>query len=135
MSEAIVTAIRIVSFVVILIIMAVMANTMAMSARERLSEYATLKALGFSPRFLALLIFGESLLIALMGAVLGVALLFPAASAFSAKIGTLFPVFKIAPQTILLQLAAAIAVGLVAAVVPALRSMRVNIVDGLRSIG
>jgi putative ABC transport system permease protein len=135
MSEAIVTAIRIVSFVVILIIMAVMANTMAMSARERLSEHATLKALGFSPRFLALLIFGESLLIALMGAVLGVALLFPAASAFSAKIGTLFPVFKIAPQTILLQLAAAIAVGLVAAVVPALRSMRVNIVDGLRSIG
>ena len=47
MTEAIVVAIRIVSFVVIVIIMAVMANTMAMAARERLSEYATLKALGF----------------------------------------------------------------------------------------
>ncbi|MDB5866205.1 MAG: ABC-type transporter, permease component, partial [Betaproteobacteria bacterium] len=44
-TEAIVIAIRIVSFVVIFIILAVMANTMAMTARERLGEYATLKAL------------------------------------------------------------------------------------------
>ena len=52
-TEAIVIAIRIVSFVVIFIILAVMANTMAMTARERLSEYATLKALGFGPGFVA----------------------------------------------------------------------------------
>jgi putative ABC transport system permease protein len=135
MSEAIVVAIRTVSFVVILIIMAVMANTMAMSARERLSEYAILKALGFGPGFLAILIFGESLLIALVGAALGIVLLFPAAHAFSAKMGTLFPVFEIAPQTIVLQLTAALAVGIVAAIIPTLHSTRVNIVDGLRSIG
>src|SRR5690606_1011774 len=49
MTEAIVVAIRIVSFLVIFIIMAVMANTMAMTARERMAEYATLKALGFGP--------------------------------------------------------------------------------------
>ncbi len=134
MSEAIVVAIRVVSFVVIVIIMAVMANTMAMSARERLAEYATLKALGFGPGFLALLIFGESLLIALAGAGLGIALLFPVAHAFSAKMGTLFPVFEIAPQTLLLQFLAALAVGIVAAIAPTLRSIRVNIVDGLRSI-
>src|SRR5690349_22606745 len=41
----------IVSFVVIVIIFAVVANTMAMTARERTAEYATLKALGFSPGF------------------------------------------------------------------------------------
>lgn len=135
MSEAIVVAIRVVSFVVIVIIMAVMANTMAMSARERLAEYATLKALGFGPGFLALLIFGESLLIALAGAAIGIVLLFPVARAFSAKMGTLFPVFEIAPQTLLLQALAALTVGIVAAIAPTLRSMRVNIVDGLRSIG
>jgi hypothetical protein len=50
MTEAILLAIQAVSFVVIVIIMAVMANTMAMTARERGSEYATLKALGFFPR-------------------------------------------------------------------------------------
>ena len=49
MTELILVAIQAVSFVVILIIMAVMANTIAMTARERTSEYATLKALGFSP--------------------------------------------------------------------------------------
>ena len=52
-TEAIVIAIRIVSFVVIFIILAVMANTMAMTARERLREYATLKALGFGPGYVA----------------------------------------------------------------------------------
>ena len=42
MSEAILLAVRAVSFIIILIIMAVMANTMTMTARERLAEYATL---------------------------------------------------------------------------------------------
>ncbi|MEN3297345.1 MAG: putative transport system permease protein [Burkholderiales bacterium] len=135
MSQAIVTAIRVVSFVVILIIMAVMANTMAMSARERMSEYATLKALGFGPGFLALLIFGESLLISLVGAGLGIALLFPATAAFSTKIGTLFPVVEIARQTMALQFGAAIAIGIIAAILPAVRAAQVRIVDGLRRIG
>lgn len=135
MSDAIVAAIRLVSFVVILIIMAVMANTMAMSARERLSEYATLKALGFGPGFLARLIFGESLLLALAGAGLGIALLYPVAAAFAARMGAIFPVFEVAPATLLMQGLAALAVGMVAAIAPTLRAARVNIVDGLRSVG
>jgi putative ABC transport system permease protein len=134
MSSAIVAAIRLVSFVVILIIMAVMANTMAMSARERLAEYATLKALGFGPGFLASLIVGESLLLSLAGAGIGMALLFPAAAGFAARTGTLFPVFEVAPATLVLQLLAALAVGLVAAIAPTLRAARVNIVQGLRSV-
>jgi putative ABC transport system permease protein len=135
MTEAIVVAIQVVSFVVIVIIMAVMANTMAMTARERLAEYATLKALGFGPLWVARLIFGESLAIALAGGALGVALTFPAAERFAQEMGTLFPVFNVDSGTVLMQLAAALAVGLVAAVVPALRAGRVNIVEGLRSIG
>jgi putative ABC transport system permease protein len=135
MSEAIVVAIRAVSFVVIVIILAVMANTMAMSARERLAEYATLKVLGFGPGFLALLIVGESLLLALVGAVIGMALLFPVAHGFAEKMGTLFPTFVIAPQTLLLQALCAIAVGLLAAIIPTVRSARVKIVEGLASIG
>lgn len=135
MSEAIVVAVRVVSYVVILIIMAVMANTMAMSARERLAEYATLKALGFGPLFLAALIFGESVLLALAGAALGMALLFPAAALFLEQMGTLFPVFEVAPETLLLQLLCALTVGVVAAIAPTLRATRVNIVEGLRSIG
>ncbi len=135
MSEAIVVAIRVVSFVVLLIIAAVMANTMAMSARERLSEYATLKVLGFGPGFLATLIVGESILLAACGAAIGIALLYPASAAFAAQMGTLFPVFEVAPQTVLMQAGAALAIGLVAAIAPTVRAARVNIVEGLRSIG
>jgi putative ABC transport system permease protein len=46
MSEAILLAVEAVSIIIVVIIMAVMANTMTMTARERLSEKATLKALG-----------------------------------------------------------------------------------------
>ncbi len=135
MTEAIVLAIRIVSFLVIFIILAVMANTMAMTARERIGEYATLKALGFGPRFLAGLIYGESLAIALTGAGIGILLTFPVADEFSKQVGTLFPVFGVSLETIYMQAAAAIAVGITAAALPAFRAARVPIVEGLRSIG
>jgi putative ABC transport system permease protein len=135
MTEAIVVAIRIVSFLVIFIILAVMANTMAMTARERIAEYATLKALGFGPGFLAALIAGESMAIALAGGTLGIALTFPVAHEFGRAMGTLFPVFEVSHGTVLLQIAAIVAVGAAAAVMPGLRAARVRIVDGLRSVG
>jgi putative ABC transport system permease protein len=135
MSEAIVAAIRVVSFVVIVIIMAVMANTMAMSARERLAEYATLKVLGFGPGYLVALIVGEALLLALAGAAGGIALLFPLAGAIAASLGTMFPVFQVAPATLAMQAGAALLVGLVSGAVPAIRAARMRILDGLRSIG
>jgi putative ABC transport system permease protein len=49
--------------------------------------------------------------------------------------GSLFPVFHVGGRTLALQLACALATGLVAALFPAWRAARVNIVDGLRSIG
>jgi putative ABC transport system permease protein len=135
MTEAIVVAIRIVSFVVIAIILAVMANTMSMTARERIREYATLKALGFGPFFLAALICGESLAIALSGALIGILLTFPVADRFSKEVGTLFPVFEVSAETIYMQIAAAVTVGLAAAILPAIRAARVPIVAGLRNVG
>jgi putative ABC transport system permease protein len=133
MSDQIIAAIRIVSYVVILIILAVMANTMAMSARERTSEYATLKAIGFGPSFLALLILAESLLICALGGALGMALTLPAA-AFFKTVAAIFPIFAVSGGTLLAQAACALAVALTAAVVPAARAARVRIVDGLRAI-
>ena len=134
-TEAIVIAIRLVSYVVIFIMLAVMANTMAMTARERMSEYATLKALGFGPWYVARLIFGESLGIAIVGCAIGVGLTFPVGDWFSKKMGTLFPIFEVSAETVLLQVACAFAVGAIAAAIPAQREARVRIVDGLRAIG
>lgn len=134
MSETILVAIQAVSFIVVIIIMAVMANTMTMTARERLSEYATLKALGFSPGFVVKLLFGESLLIALIGGALGVAATFPLAKAFVGVTGTLFPVFNISHTTLLLQMLASLGVGAIAAIWPAWRMSRIDIVQGLRHV-
>lgn len=134
-TEAILIAVRIVSFLVIFIILAVMANTMAMTARERRGEYATLKALGFGGGFLAALIFGESLAIAGIGSLVGVALTFPVAEWFASEMGTLFPVFEVSRETVMLQAACALVVGTAAALFPARRAIRVRIVDGLRAIG
>lgn len=135
MTETIVVAIRIVSFVVIFIIMAVVANTMAMTARERLSEYATLKVLGFSPGFVAALIFAESMALSLLGCLLAIALTFPVAHAFGAATAKLFAVFKVSGLTVLMQLCCALVVGIAAGIAPGLRAANVKIVDGLRSIG
>jgi putative ABC transport system permease protein len=135
-SEAIVVAIRIVSFVVIFIIMAVVANTMAMTARERIAEYATLKALGFSPGYVAALIFGEAMVLAFIGAGIGILLTFPLAKGFAASpAGAAFASFAVSEATVWMQVAAALVVGTIAAIVPGWRSARVKIVDGLRHVG
>ncbi|MCU6433825.1 FtsX-like permease family protein [Undibacterium sp. Jales W-56] len=135
MSEAILVAINAVSIVIVIIIMAVMANTMMMTARERLAEYATLKALGFSPGFVVKLLFGESLVIALIGGAAGLFVTLPIANAFAKAVGTLFPVFVVSQTTMLLQLAASIVVGVAAAAWPAWKMSRIDIVNGLRHVG
>ncbi|MGA2467391.1 MAG: FtsX-like permease family protein [Thermodesulfobacteriota bacterium] len=135
MSGAIVTAIQIVSFVVIFIMMAVVANTMAMTTRERIGEYAILKTLGFGGGSIAILIFGESLVITIIGCLLGVAATFPATKIISSELGAYFPIFNIGRETLLLNLVAALTIAFVAAIIPTRRAIKISIADGLRRIG
>jgi len=135
MTEAIVTAIQIVSYVVIVIIMVVAANTMAMTARERISEYATMKTLGFGAWHIAGAVFGESVAIAMIGGLLGIGLSFPAGGWIEQELQQFFPAFSISGKTIYLDLLAAFSVGAVAAVFPTWRGATINIADGLRRIG
>ena len=134
MTEAIIVAIRLVSYVVIVIIMVVAANTMAMTARERIAEYATMKTLGFGGWHVAGVVFGESLVIAMTGGVLGVVLSFPAAAWIGRKLGQFIPVFHIANETLALDLLAAFIVGAVAGIFPTWRGATIRIADGLRRI-
>jgi putative ABC transport system permease protein len=135
MTSSILWAIRVVSWVVIGVILLVLANTMAMNARERLGEYAVLKTLGFRPLQLAGLIVGESLLLALVGGVLGLLLSFPVIGLFPKDVEQYFPGLYISRPTILTGLATAMAVGLFAALVPAWRAARVGIAESLRRVG
>lgn len=134
-TEAILISIRVVSFVVIFIILAVMANTMAMTARERLREYAMLKAIGFSPGYVARLILAESVIIALIGGAIAIALTPPVATRLAELSATLFPSLIVSVGTVILQVLAALVVGVLAAVLPMRRAARVSIVDGLRALG
>ncbi|MCM8594587.1 ABC transporter permease [Accumulibacter sp.] len=134
MSEAILVAIEAVSLIIIVIIMAVMANTMAMTARERLAEYATLRVLGFTPAFVSRLLIAESLLIAIAGGLAGVAATFPLAALVGRATGTLFAVFQVSHLTVGLQLLAALVIGGVASAWPAWRISRLDIVSGLRQV-
>jgi len=135
MTQTILMAIQVVSWVVIGVILVVLANTMAMSARERLAEYAVLKTMGFRPRHLASLILGESLMLALAGATLGSVLAFPAAYFFRQALGQYFRTFHLTPDTLGLALMVSLGVGVLAALLPAWRAGRVNIAAGLRRVG
>ena len=135
MTEAIMVAIQIVSYVVIVIIMVVTANTMAMTARERISEYATLKTLGFGATHIGAIVFGESMFISLFGGVLGALLTFPAAHWIETELSQFFPYFSVSPTTIGLDLLTACAIGAVAGLFPTWRGATIRIADGLRRIG
>jgi putative ABC transport system permease protein len=133
---AILTAMNLISFVIIGIIMLVLGNTMIMAARERRREYAVFKTLGFSAYHLTGLIAGESLAIAGTGSLIGILLSFPATDAFAVMMPKgWFPIFNLEVSTLLLAGLAAISVGAAAAVFPLQRALRTTIVDGLRQIG
>lgn len=135
MSSAIITSLQVISVVIVGIILLVLANTIVMAVRERTREYAVLKTLGFSARHLITLIFGESLLIALCGGLLGLALTYPMVAGFGKALPTFFPIINVAPLTIGLALGAALVAGAVAAFFPATRVIRTPIVAGLRTVG
>jgi len=112
------------------------AITMSMSARERVTEIAVLKAIGFERRLVMTLMLTEFTLLTLVGGAIGV---FGAKLAYlilpMAKMTQGFLVgFTIFPTTMLISLAASLLVGLIAGGWPALNATRMSVVDGLRRV-
>ena len=134
MSDALIWVIQIVSGVIIVIILAVVANTMAMTTRERIGEYAIYKTLGFGALYVWGLIWGEALVITLSGGLLGMALTYPVAGIFSNAVGTVFPVFNVDITTIYMDFGVALTVGTLATILPARHACKISIVDGLRRV-
>lgn len=108
------------------------ANTMSQSLRERIPELAVLKTVGFSDARTSLLVVGESVLLCVLGALLGVglgALLLPAASVATQQF--MGPV-SMSLDIFLQSVAFAVVLGLVVGALPALTAQRLRIVDALR---
>jgi len=135
MSGAIITGIRLVSILIIVVVLLVLANTMAMSARERMNEYAVLKTLGFGKGHITGLIGGESLLLAGLGTAVGVVLLFPMAGGLATALSDFFPVIYVQPWTVVWATVIGAGVGVIAAFYPTWRVLSATIVDGLRQVG
>ena len=112
-------------------------NTMAMASRERTTEVAVLRTLGFTrSRVLAVVLF-ESLAVGTLGAVLGMALS-PAVTnligAALASQGLPLPEFRPSARTLGLVIGIGVSLGLAAGLVPAIQAMNMKIVDGLRRV-
>ncbi|MBV6415736.1 MAG: hypothetical protein CMLOHMNK_00252 [Steroidobacteraceae bacterium] len=106
-------------------------NTMAQAVRERIPELATLKTLGFTDRSVLGLVFFESVLLVVIGGVLGLALSSTLIPAVSAASGGMLELPPIGVRTWLIGFALMLAVGAIVGVLPALRAMRLRIVDAL----
>jgi putative ABC transport system permease protein len=135
--KAVVTGI---STAIALVILLISANTMAMAARERVTEIAVLRTLGFGKPLVLTLILAESLLLSATGAFVGLALFrlaFPVLKEglLNSPMAGFAAGMQLFPEVLLAGIGITLFVGLVAGIVPAIRSAQRSIPDGLRQVG
>lgn len=114
-------------------ILLVAANTMMMAARERTTEYAVLKALGYGEKLIFGLVLAEAAIVTLVGGVLGILgarLFFDA----TRPLERFLPGFSVSWPTIATGVLIALAIGILAGLVPALQSARLSVVQALRRV-
>jgi putative ABC transport system permease protein len=116
-------------------ILLVSANTMAMSIRERTSEVAVLKALGFTSSGVLSLFVSEAMAVSLCGGFIGASLGKLLVYGFGhVEQLTFFPLrMTIGIWAVALLISATL--GLLSAALPSYRASQIDIVDGLRHIG
>ncbi|MGZ5427404.1 MAG: ABC transporter permease [Thermoanaerobaculia bacterium] len=125
--------------IIVLVILLIAGNTMAMAARERVTEIAVLRTLGFTrPKILGLVL-GESVLIALAGGVFGILLFVAAAPSLKRQLmltpmSSIAATIRVYPEVLTLAFALAVGIGVLAGLVPALRSASRSIAAGLRQV-
>ncbi|MDQ2644436.1 MAG: FtsX-like permease family protein [Myxococcota bacterium] len=140
MLSAILRAIDVVSVVILLIMMLILGNTIAMGVRDRTGEYGVLRAIGFVPRHIVIFVVGESLVIGLLGGLIGVGLSYPLVQNglgrfLEENMGAIFPYFRVQPSLAALSMGLALGASLLASAIPAYRASKLKVVDSLRRVG
>jgi putative ABC transport system permease protein len=120
--------------VVFFTLLLVTGNTMAIAVRERTGELAVLKAIGFSDTAVLFFVLGESLVIALIGGLLGLGLAALAIPALGAALNGLLPSLVLSKTILILGLGTAILVGLISGLLPGISAMRMRVVTALRRV-
>jgi len=123
--------IRAIGSLVFFTLLLVTGNTMAIAVRERTSELATLKAIGFTARFVLGLVLVESMLIALVGGLLGIG---GAKLLIKQDLTQGLILLYLPSAAIMAGVVIALATGLVAGLIPAFNAMRLNVATALRRL-
>ncbi len=120
--------------VVFFTLLLVTGNTMAISVRERISELAILKAIGFTDRSILFLVLGESLVIALVGGLLGLSLAAVAIPGIGVALAGLLPPLILSKAMLAFGLGFALLVGAASGLLPGIGAMRMRVVNALRRV-
>lgn len=110
----------------------VTANTMARAIRERTSELAVMKALGFTRAAIVVLVVGESIALTAAGGLIGLGFAGLLAAGIGEKLAQYVPGFGISTAGVLLGVGFIILLGLLSAVMPCAQVLRMNMVSALR---
>ena len=122
---------------VLVAILIVTANTMAMAIRERTTEVAVFRAMGFTGSRMLGILMAEGILLAAMGGLGGLGLAWLAAGAIRTGLGPILPWladFTIQSETLLFCAHTTMGLGLLSTFIPAYRVVRRPIVEGLRAL-
>ncbi|HEX2573264.1 MAG TPA: FtsX-like permease family protein [Polyangia bacterium] len=140
MLSSVLKAMDVVSLVMLAIMMLILGNTIAMGVRERTNEYGVLRAIGFLPRHIVALVVGEATVTGLLGGLVGASLFYLAAKGVMGRFieenfGQFFPSFDVTPGIATAALTLSVVLGLLAGLVPAYGTFKLNIVQALRRVG
>lgn len=120
--------------VVFFTLLLVTGNTMAISVRERTSELAVFKAIGYSDRAVLFFVLAEALTIALIGGLLGMLLAMVAVPGLATALNGLLPSIVLAPKMLLFGLLVAVFTGFLSGFLPGMSAMHLRIVNALRRV-
>ena len=123
-----------IALAVVITTLFVAANTMAMSVRERTTEIAVMRTLGFPSATIFLLVAGEGLLMATVGGILGIAAARTIVNPRFLNAGGFIPEIGVNNTNVLVALALSVAIGVLAGLIPATMASRLKIVDALRRV-
>jgi putative ABC transport system permease protein len=124
-----------VALAVVITTLFVAGNTMAMSVRERTTEIAVMRTLGFPAATIFLLVVGEGLVVAVLGGAAGAAAARLIVNGEALGItGGFIPAFGVDNWNVAIGIALSAAIGLLAALIPASMASRLKIVDALRRV-
>ncbi len=117
-------------------LLCVTANAMAMALRERTTEVAVLKAIGFGKPLVVALVLAESILIAGIGGVIGAfgIKLFCDVVDLSKYSAGMLPFFYVPWSTAWGGLVVAMGIGVFSGLFPAVQASRLSVVNGLRKV-